>query len=210
MQIGSENVHRVRVLLDEVFGSSNFCSEITFATTSSAGSPSELRIVPAVTNFLLWYAKNIERHKFRQLYQAKADTRSVDEKYVYLELPDGARRPLTRDERSGIEPIPQGARTYGLSDLTAQTAGETTIFPVILDDREFRPRKGGWKTNKTGMDRLIAANRVAITGNTLSYVRYLTTYGTPLSIWPDVGSGRHREAVRCSDEYTHPLSGASS
>ena len=111
VQIGSENVHRVRVLLDEVFGSSNFCSEITFATTSSAGSPSELRIVPAVTNFLLWYAKNIERHKFRQLYQAKADTRSVDEKYVYLELPDGARRPLTRDERSGIEPIPQRAPT---------------------------------------------------------------------------------------------------
>jgi adenine-specific DNA-methyltransferase len=58
LQIGEENVHRARLLLDEVFGSENFVSQLVFKTTSGAGSPGELTTIPATCNYLVWYAKS--------------------------------------------------------------------------------------------------------------------------------------------------------
>ena len=71
VQIGEENVHRVRIILDEVFGAEHFVSQITFATTSGAGSPGELNNLPATCNYLLWYAKDREQMKYHQLYAGK-------------------------------------------------------------------------------------------------------------------------------------------
>lgn len=94
-------------------------------------------------------------------------------------------------ERRGSEEIPGGSRRYRLDNLTSQTAGATTTFDVTLDGQEFAPRKGGWKTNRAGMDNLLVANRVAVTGSTLSYVRYMDDFlGVPITnVWTDVSSG---------------------
>src|SRR3546814_20782179 len=75
---------------------------------------------------------------------------------------------------------PPGARLFRGSDVTSQTAGATTIFPIELDGREFEPKKGGWKTNAPGMESLKAADRLHIIGNTLNYLRYLDD----LSVFP--------------------------
>ena len=191
VQIGEENVHRVRVLLDEVFGPQNYVSQITFVTTSGAGAPGDLSTLPATSNYIIQFAKDRGLMKFRPLYTRRETGRLADPKYAYLELQDGSRRPMATAERRGSEEIPGGSRRYRLDNLTSQTAGATTTFDVTLDGQEFAPRKGGWKTNRAGMDNLLVANRVAVTGSTLSYVRYMDDFlGVPITnVWTDVSSG---------------------
>ena len=188
LQIGEENVHRVRILLDEVFGFENFVSQITFQTTSGSSTSTNL---PAVCNHLLWYARNKSDMKFRQLYFPKSEGRSVDTKYSYVEMSDGSRRSLSADEKSGAVELPQGSRRYRLDNLTSQTASDSTTFAFQLDGKEIRPSKGGWKTSLDGMARLIAANRVVATGKSASYVRYLEDFeASPITnVWTDVSSG---------------------
>jgi len=84
VQIGEENVHRVRIILDEVFGAEHFVSQITFATTSGAGSPGELNNLPATCNYLLWYAKDREQMKYHQLYAGKRGV-GEDSNYSWIQ-----------------------------------------------------------------------------------------------------------------------------
>ncbi|HQZ33582.1 MAG TPA: site-specific DNA-methyltransferase [Ilumatobacteraceae bacterium] len=191
IQIGEENVHLVRVLLDEVFGAQNFVSQVAFATTSGAGSPGELKNLPATCNYLVWYSKQRYQLKYRQLYISKTDTRSADAKYTYVELPDGTRRAMTKGERTDPSTMLPGSRVYRLDNLTSQSGVDKTRYPVAIDGVEYRPGKGVWKTSEEGMRALLAANRVVVTGNTLSYVRFLDDFtGSPITnLWEDVSSG---------------------
>ncbi|MGK2849826.1 MAG: site-specific DNA-methyltransferase [Candidatus Limnocylindrales bacterium] len=181
VQIGDENVHLVRNLLDEVFGSDNFVSLIPFKTTSGAGSFSgTTNVLPSVANYLLWYARNIDVVKYRRLFRDKSPDGAGGSAYTWTERPDGSRA------RGANEP---GGRVFRADNLTSQTTREaqTTVFPVAFDGREFRPGKGGWKTNRVGMERLASARRLIALGNTLSYVRYLDDF--PMfpytNVWDD-------------------------
>ncbi|MGH3851120.1 MAG: hypothetical protein ACRDRT_15755, partial [Pseudonocardiaceae bacterium] len=71
-----------------------------------------------------------------------------------------------------------GERLMRADQLTSQTTrvGQTTVFPVQIEGREFTPSKGGWKTNTTGMNKLVASRRVMPVGKTLTYVRYLDDF----------------------------------
>lgn len=188
VQIGEENVHRVRVLLDEVFGEENFVSQITYQTTSSSSSTTALA---SVSNYLIWYARDRHALKFRPLFYPKVDTRSFDAKYTSIELADGSRRTMTRDEQSGVTELPVGARRFRLGPMTSQSASDSTTFAVEIDGKSIKPRKGGWKTNQAGMEKLIEARRVQLTGSSLAYVRFLDDFeGSPISnVWTDVSSG---------------------
>jgi adenine-specific DNA-methyltransferase len=190
VQIGEENVHRVRVLLDEVFGSDNFVSQITFKTTSGAGSPGELTTIPATCNYLIWYAKDRQKYKFRALYLPKAQAKSVDASYRLVELPSGERRAMSPAERSGEEVLPEGARVYTTSDFTSQSGGQTTNFEISLEGKKYGPGKGYWKTNEEGVQKLLAANRLAVVGKNIRYVRYLDDFDAiPLvNVWDDTGT----------------------
>jgi len=199
IQIGEENVHRVRAVLDEVFGSNNFVSQITFVTTSGAGSPGELKSLPATTNYLIWYAKDREQTKYRQLYLGKRGV-GDDLNYSWLEYSDGHRRRMTPDELKGRIELPNGARPYRLGPLTSQSGVDKTRFPVEVDGVEYNPRKGVWKTGQEGMERLKAARRLQGSGNTLGYVRYLDDFDArPLTnVWDDTvqsGFGAEKQYV---------------
>ena len=99
VQIGDENVHLVRGLMDEVFGSENFVSQITFKKTSGAGSPSGgTNWLPAVSDYLVWYARDRERVKYRSLYRTKELTGAGGGAYGRVELSDGTRRRATAAE----------------------------------------------------------------------------------------------------------------
>jgi adenine-specific DNA-methyltransferase len=191
IQIGEENVHLVRVLLDEVFGAENFVSQITFKTTSGAGSSSELKSIPSTCNYLIWYSKDYPSFRYRQLYLPKAEMRSTEAKYSYIELSDHSRRPLTADERTGITELPADSRVYRLDNFTSQSPRQDGQFPIEVDGISVTPKKGYWKTNPEGVEKLLAQRRLVITGNTLSYVRYLDDFlGSPIgNLWEDVSSG---------------------
>jgi adenine-specific DNA-methyltransferase len=186
VQIANENVHRVRALLDEIFGPENFCSQVTFLKTSSAGSPSGgTTVLPATADYLLWYAKDKAIAKYRQLYLAKELGGAGSEQYTWIELASGERRRMTPDERSGE--LPEGSRVFRPDNLTAQSGVEKTKYPVRVFDREFRPPSGVWKTSEEGMQRLIAADRLILVGNTLSYVRYIDDFPAfpVVDVWTD-------------------------
>jgi adenine-specific DNA-methyltransferase len=182
VQIGDENVHLVRALMDEVFGSENFLSLITYKTTSGAGSPSGgTDSLAGVTDHIIWYAKSRDALKYRQLYFAKSLTGAGGGQYVYVEHNDGARERL----RPGT--LHETDRPFRYDQLTSQSGVDKTRYPVELDGVTFRPSKGVWKTSEAGMARLIAARRVSPVGKTLTYVRYLDDFAAfPINnIWED-------------------------
>ena len=191
VQIGDENVHLVRSLMDEVFGSTNFVSMISFATTSGAGSfAGGTNVLPAVNSFILWFARDLERVKYRQIYRLRQEDGIGAGKYTTAELPDGQRLPRSRIGDSA------GARVLRYDNLTSQTTrvGQTTVFPVTVGGVSISPASGGWKTNQLGMTKLVLANRVALTGKTLSYVRYFDDFPAfPLTnSWTDIGGVQSR------------------
>jgi adenine-specific DNA-methyltransferase len=107
VQISDENVHLVRCLMDEVFGGENFVSLISFVTTSGFNSSTLARN----GDYFIWYAKDINAIKYRQLYLEK-DTSFEAANYKWLLLPDGTARGVTVQEQRGEVPIPDGARIY--------------------------------------------------------------------------------------------------
>jgi adenine-specific DNA-methyltransferase len=191
VQIGDENVHLVRAVLDEVFGSENFISLITQQKTTGAGSfAGGTSVLASVADFILWYARSAEQIKYRELFDAKGVDTFIPSAYGRVETEDGVRRPATSSERQGI--LEPGAHLYALSDLVSQTTrvGQTTVFPIEIDGHTYVPKGGGWKTNREGMTRLIHANRIEGTGARAGYVRYLDDFpATRLTnVWTDTVS----------------------
>jgi adenine-specific DNA-methyltransferase len=174
VQIGDENVHLVRSLMDEVFGSENFCSLISFRTTSGAGSFAGGTNVLASTNdYIVWYAFDLQSIKYRQLFRAKELGGAGAGQYTWAEAEDGLRRSLGH--------VSQGTpsdRIFQPTAMTSQTTrvGQTTVFPIEVEGRVYNPSKGGWKTNRDGMKRLVDARRLMGIGQTLRYVRYLDDF----------------------------------
>jgi adenine-specific DNA-methyltransferase len=183
VQIGDDNVHLVRSLLDEVFGPDNFCLEIAYKKTTGAGSPSGTTdLPPAVFDHLLWYSRDRDRVKYRRLFKAKDFGEEGATQYRWVDSSSGVRRQLQADE----SPSP-GERLFAHGDMTSQSSADSTIFPVDLAGSIFRPGTGGWKTNAEGMGRLLAAGRLMGLGKTLRFVRYLDDFPAAprTNLWDD-------------------------
>jgi adenine-specific DNA-methyltransferase len=191
VQIGDENVHLVRSVLDEVFGSENFCAQITFFKTTGQTSS----LVASTTDFLLWYAKQKDLVKYRQPYIDKTVESDKAGVYNWIELPDGIRRRMTPDEKDDPSSLPHGARIFRLDTMTSQSGGETTAFPVKLNGQTYTSGKGFWKTNAEGMKKLVASRRVTPSGSTLAYIRYIDDFPAyPIhNLWTDTGTGSFTE-----------------
>ena len=186
VQIGEENVHRVRAILDEVFGDANFVSQINFKTTGGAGSPTGgTDTLASVNNFILWFAKDASRVKYRQPYRIKGEMSGGGAAYNKLDFFDTkARRAATDEERTDI---PRGARLFRWDNLTSQSSGGPQFFDVVFEGKTIPVGKSGWKTTVTGMTRLQRAQRIGLAGKTLSYVRYVEDFAVyPLNnSWED-------------------------
>lgn len=197
VQISDENVHLVRCLMDEVFGSENFVNQITFAKTSSQ----TVILLPGTADYILWYSKNRDLTKYRPLYRDKTVGDDGAEKYDQIELADGKRRAMTREEKKDSSLIPKGARVYRLDNLMSQSEGRkkglgaACWFPVELNGRKFLPNeRNRWKTNEEGMEKLLKARRLQGLENSLGYVRFLEDFPvySISNIWLDVGGIQSR------------------
>ena len=153
VQIGDENIHLVRSLLDEVFGRETSSASSPFAKTSGAGSFSgTTNLLASASDYVLWYARDRSRVKYSAALRGKAARRR---RRAAVQLAGGcADGPSSSGNGSGGR-WPR----FRLSDLTSQTTREaqTTVFPVDVDGRRVPPAKGGWKTNRDGMTRLAVA-----------------------------------------------------
>lgn len=172
VQIGDENVHVVRALLDEVFGSDNSISNIVFVKSSSSTG----EFLGKQFDHLLWFAKDKARAKFRPLYRLKEVGGAGASGYNRVRLPDGSIAPLSDDNAAD-------GQIFTLDNITSQASGRdkgegaASWFPVELAGKTFRPTETSrWKTNEAGMARLGHADRLGASGNTLRYVRYLDDF----------------------------------
>ena len=190
VQIGDENVHLVRSLMDEVFGAENFVTAIVLKTTSGAGSPSGGTLsLAGVHDYALWYAREKGSLKYRQLYSPKESMQSID-LYRRVLRADGTERLATENELADPTLLPEGERLFRPDNLTSQNSPGR--FPVEIEGHSIRPGAGGWKTDEPGMSRLKAAGRLYVTRNaSLQYVRLLDDFPVvPLNnVWTDVGTG---------------------
>jgi adenine-specific DNA-methyltransferase len=200
VQISDENVHLVRSLLDETFGSLNFIAFITFATTT--GQTSEFLANPS--DYLLWYAKNSEQVKFRRVYTPKSMSADGNLLYTYVELPNGERRSLTSEEKDDPSLLPKDSRPYMLGDFTSQRQnrpsgpGTAMYFPVEFENATYYPTGNrGWTTTTEGIQRMIHAGKVRATSNTLRLVRYFDDfpYSQVTSLWTDTSSAALRDKI---------------
>ncbi|MFM0141267.1 site-specific DNA-methyltransferase [Paraburkholderia sp. RL18-085-BIA-A] len=185
VQISDENLHRVRAILEEVFGAENLCAVISFRkTTGQSGD-----LLSDTNDYLLWAAKNRETVKFRPVYLPREGFEWVN--YDYQVNADGATQKLKEEEKSGEVPLASGSKVYRRSPLTSASGSKTTQMPVGFAGRDFVPGKGGWKTGAAGFPRLIGAERIEFYGTTLSYRRFTDDFPYfPISnAWTDTASG---------------------
>ena len=197
VQIGDENVHRVRVVMDEVFGEGNF---ISLVSSKTSGGSTGVHL-SGVMGFVIWYARNKNAVKFKKQFKSKISGREGAEKYNRVRMPDLSSRALGGGVQREESTIPVGGQIYRQDNLTSQSVGRdkgegaSSWFPVQINGKSITPSlRVRWKTNESGMHRLLAANRVEVTGNSLAYVRYLNDFRAieVNNLWDDVGGVQSR------------------
>ncbi|MFN7703448.1 MAG: site-specific DNA-methyltransferase [Chryseotalea sp.] len=183
VQIGVENVHLVRNLMDEVFGSENFVSVITFKKSGGMGE----QLLDNIADYIIWYGKSIDKLKYRQIYQAKEFSSGAGARYNQVETPDGKIRPITKEEQLKPELLPKGARVFLGGPLTSQTGSASTTFEFEYNGKTYKPNVGGWKTGIEGMKKLISKQRIFATKSYVNYKLYFDDFPfVPMSnLWID-------------------------
>jgi len=195
VQIGDENVHLVRNVLDEVFGSDNFVAQIRFRKKTM---PLGATYLERMGDYLIWYTKDHEagQTKYHQLYQKK--DYSTDFHWQNFELEDGTRIKLTKEQiETGYIP-PKGARRFRLVSLWPASYNREAVFPVKYGGKEWLPAKGQcWPTNPEGMKKLVDSNQIEPEGKYLRKVLYEegADFAKLTVDWPDTIGARDKSYV---------------
>ena len=182
VQIGDENVHRVRAVMDEIFGVDNLVSQIVFRKTTGKGS----QFIDGTYDTILWYCKDISFLKYRSQYERRVS--EEDQNAPFIDLPDGTRRQQTKLEVSGTAALPDGARIFRANPITNQRPPQgDDLRELSFEGKTFRPGSGTFRTDKNGMDRLLKARRLISLGKTLRFVRFGDDFPySPINnIWDD-------------------------
>jgi adenine-specific DNA-methyltransferase len=179
LQISDENVHRVRALLDEIFGQDNFVSEVSFNKNSGFGA----NLLATANDYILWYAKNKKAVKYRQILLPKTPDQGATG-FTKVLMANGSLRSASREERESPTAI-IGGELAGVGDLTKPGPGSR--YDIEFEGQIFRSEPRWWGTTKQGMDRLILSGRVVRAGKGLGQLRRLADNPSfPLSnVWTD-------------------------
>ncbi|MBX3521208.1 MAG: site-specific DNA-methyltransferase [Xanthobacteraceae bacterium] len=183
VQINDENLHRIRALLDEVFGEENFKALISFKTNSGLAQAEGLA---STGDYILWFARDALKMKYRSLMIDRPMSDATEAAYSFLQIESGVRRPFTKQERAG-ETAVTGKR-FRHMDLSKPGPGSK--YTIRFQGRDFEPGKRWWGTTPEGMERLRRADRLSTTGSTLWQVKFLDdAAGVPLTNqWLDTAS----------------------
>ncbi|HZP15997.1 MAG TPA: site-specific DNA-methyltransferase, partial [Nocardioides sp.] len=189
VQIGDENVHRVRALMDEVFGEDNHVATITFRVTANlvAGT------LGRDSDYILWYARWRGHVKYRQLYRLRTLSDDIGGRYSRVQLPNGQRVPIATADKTLEQLQEAGARVYRHDNLTSQGATPTGTVPFAFEGHTFHPGQARhWTTTVEGLRRLARADRLGYpTPNSLAYVRFFDDFpvAEQTGVWRDTITG---------------------
>ena len=198
VQIGDENVHRVRAVLDEVFGDENFLSQINVVKTSGLAAADRMS---SSTDYILWFSKHRAEVKYRQLVVEKDISSLAGVMYRYVRDEAGFQRRIASSE------IPAPETAFRFDNITKPGPGSK--YEVSFEGRVYTPAARWWGTTELGMSRVKKANRLAASGNTISFFRAWRDYAAvPLNnVWTDTATGGFLEqkSLRRSDNREdHP------
>ncbi len=171
VQINDENLHHIKELMDEVFGKKNFVRIISFQKTSGQ----ETNILASTVDYLVWYAKDIEKIKYRQLYEERNVGDTSLDRYDMVLLSDGSTRRLSPQEiKTGV--IPEGGRRYQLAALYSEGSSNTQQ-DFEFEGVTYRPRVGThWKTTVEGLKKLAKLGRIEKMGTVIRYRRFVDDF----------------------------------
>ena len=170
LQIGDENMHLVRSVMDEVFGSENFMSLITFKKNLPLGSTG----LAGISDYIIWYCKDHTKVKFRKLYEDKPA--GLGTGYTWVELEDGTRRKMTSEERRDMTLLPNKSRVFFTSDLASSGYTPSCMYDFEFEGKIFKCGARSWKTNKAGMQKLIEKKRIIAPGKLPTFVKYFDDF----------------------------------
>lgn len=180
VQISDENVHHVRNIMDEVFGKTNYVVEIIFTKTGSQNG----NLLQGVNDYIIWYAKDVEKIKYRNIY----DKRDVEDSFN-----DGFNKYINETGEVVVEnKIDRYKETWSEIDYfradPLQSANPGSKYDVYLNGEKFYPKKY-WKTSEEGMKNLLKAGRIVKSGNNIAFKRLAKESATkPFSnLWTDTG-----------------------
>ena len=186
VQISDENVHHVREIMDEVFGTENFCSLITFQKTGSIAA----NLLSPTTDFLVWYAKSRLSAKYQQLYYERHSGDLSLDRYDQIRAVNGKDRPLTPKEKKGAQSF-EGKRFQLTSLFSDGSSNAPQTF--YFQDSAYEPKGNAhWKTTIAGLNRLATSDRIKPQGERLRYVRYAEDFNlVPLNDrWESIQIGK--------------------
>ena len=182
VQIGDENVHRARTLMDEVFGEDQFAAQITFRKKMM---PLGSDVAEGVSDYILWYCKDRKRIKSRPLFERKSP--EGDTAWSSIIYPDATRRQLSSQERDNHDSIDHLEGLYQPISLLPAQYRPNQDFEFDFEGRSWSPPKGSWKTDRKGMQRALLSNRIHPSGSNLRYIYKFEDY--PVSritnLWPN-------------------------
>jgi adenine-specific DNA-methyltransferase len=184
VQISGENLHHVKELLEEVFGSENFVSVIAYRVKSPLG----VKLLGRSNDFIVWYAKQRDVTKYRQIYVPKIQSEQPE--FNIVELHDG-RRLSINEYTDQLGPIPENARFLTAQNLGSSGYTESCMYDFEVDGKTYSPPRGkSWKTNLDGMKTLLAKKRLIALPGSLRFVYYLDDFPVQelSNIWTDTFS----------------------
>ncbi|MEZ6142946.1 MAG: site-specific DNA-methyltransferase [Zavarzinella sp.] len=191
VQIGDENVHRVRAVMDEVFGPTNLCSVISFRKTGGQSSTT----LASVADYVLWYAKSAEHVKYRQPYRDKTGEDRPSIYRMIEEGPAGVRRKMTREEQEA-KSIDESLSIFAPDTLISLGATPLGSSARTFECKQFHPGSNQhWKTTSAGLDRLEKSRRLINVSTSLYYVRKLNDFPVaPMdNLWQDTSAGGYSD-----------------
>ena len=189
VQISDTNLHHVRELLDEVFGPENFVACINYKTMM----PLESGKIESVVDYICWYARDVKKMKYRNLFVEK--NVGIGSEFVFADTADGGYRRLSLEEMNNFSETASQNVIFKRSNLSSSGYTQSCIFPIKFNGKIYgNPGGKSWRTTSTGIDNLIAKNRLFPLGEKLYYKLYLRdfSYTSRINQWTDTieNSGR--------------------
>jgi len=168
VQIGDENVHLVRCVLDEVLGSENFVSQITFRKKLM---PLGAKTLENMSDYILWYAKSIKELKYHQLFTETIPDPNA--RWTGVETIDGIRKSLSSEERININLVPKESKIFSTVPQIAPSFSEKSVYPFVFNGEVYNPSGGAcWVTTKEKMELLAKADRLIVESDSPRYIMY--------------------------------------
>ncbi len=195
LQIGDENVHLVRSLLDEIFGIDNFCSLVTFRKkTMPMGSD----YFEGVSDYILWYAKDKSKSKTKTRPLMKSKDVQGDSLWSWSQLSDGTYCKITQEQRNNHDLLPKGSRVYRLVSLLPAQYRQNQDFIFEFQGEKYNPpKKSCWKTTLEGMNRMNMSGRIQQTNLSIQQVLFHDDYPVTrlTALWADTGGASGKNYV---------------